>query len=305
MTAVLVPPPWLSCHSLIESTFRILAKYAIDLDISPQIVSGELATFYTPLLREFNTVHNVSFLWAVVLHAASQTQPDSTAHSRITDVLLALHAQPPPPTTEALAKFEAINRHAFTFWSALPLIHLVWTDYEYAAPLHPRKIDRPGSDRRGSFRTPSDIFPWSDVPLDSAQWASMNAVLAKLHARTEIQKLDLRGLFAMIDALEWERDAAALDDLVPAAAVWVIFAGKALKSNIIPYAQHPYDGGTSRLPWSVGPLWKGIKIFSNERWQFWRERFGVVRAVEGVSNLTREWADKACVAMGEIGGEIV
>lgn len=63
----------------------------------------------------------------------------------------------------------------------------------------------------------------------------------------------------MIDALEWERDAAALDDFVPAAAVWVVFAGKALKSNVIPYAQHPHDGGTSRLPWSVGPLWKGLK----------------------------------------------
>ncbi len=131
----------------------------------------------------------------------------------------------------------------------------------------------------------------------------MHAVLAKLYAEaSEIEKLDVQGLFALIDALEWELDYAALDDLVPAAAVWVVFAEKAVKFNSVGYAQHQHDGGTGRLPWSVGPLWKGRRGFSLERWGFWRERFGVVRAVEGVANFTRGWADRAWIAMGDVGG---
>ena len=82
----------------------------------------------------------------------------------------------------------------------------------------------------------------------------MNAVLAKLHAATNVDKLDTLGLFALKDALEWEHDTKAFDDLVPAAAVWVVFAGKALKFNNVGYAQYPDDLGTGRLPWSVGPL---------------------------------------------------
>ena len=107
-------------------------------------------------------------------------------------------------------------------------------------------------------------------------------------------------MFALIDALEWEHDAAALDDLVPAAAVWVVFAGKVLKFNSVGYTQYRHDGGTGRLPWSVGALWKGQKGFSIERWKFWRERFEAVRAVEGVSDFTREWADRAWTAMGAV-----
>ena len=44
-------------------------------------------------------------------------------------------------------------------------------------------------------------------------------MLAKEHARTNIVHLDLKGLFALIDALEHKYGAGVLDDLVPAAAV--------------------------------------------------------------------------------------
>ena len=76
----------------------------------------------------------------------------------------------------------------------------------------------------------------------------MNAVLAKLHAKINIKKLDLRGTFALVDVLEHQHDTDTMDYLLPAAAVWVIFAGKALKCNGLEYAQYDSDDGSGRLP---------------------------------------------------------
>ena len=86
--------------------------------------------------------------------------------------------------------------------------------------------------------------------------------------------LDLKGLFALIDALEYKYGAGALDDLVPAAAVWVIFAGRKVKFNDVGYPPSGDDVGSGRLPWSAGPLWGGKKGFSDERWGFGGRDFG-------------------------------
>ena len=89
----------------------------------------------------------------------------------------------------------------------------------------------------------------------------------------------------------------------PAAAVWVVFAGQALKSNRVGYARHRHDGGSGEAAVQRGTVVDaGRKGFSSERWEFWRRRCAAVRAVEvmegGISDLTREWADRAWIAMG-------
>lgn len=96
-----------------------------------------------------------------------------------------------------------------------------------------------------------------------------SALMAKLHAGTDLPTLDLRGSYALLDALERPYSPQELDDLLPAAAVWAIFAGKELKLNDVGYVQYNDDGGRRRLPWSVGPLWEGHKGFlAGEIWRF-------------------------------------
>lgn len=111
------------------------------------------------------------------------------------------------------------------------------------------------------------------------------------------------GLYALIDGLEYNHDAGALDDVVPAAAVWIIFAGRKLKFNDVGYPPSGNDEGSGRLPWSAGPLWRGKKGFSNERWAFWNEKFRAVSLDHGVKKETEEWAKRAWEAMKEVDDE--
>ena len=116
----------------------------------------------------------------------------------------------------------------------------------------------------------------------------MNAFIARLHAKTpDIIHLDLRGLFAMIEALEQELTAIQLEDVLPVAACWIIYAGEALRSNDIPYATYNSDGGTKRLPWSRGELWHGQLAFNQARWKSWMQRFKVIADREDVSETVR------------------
>ena len=302
MAASIVPPSWVFAHPLVEPTYRIVAAYSANLDASPEKASEELIALYTPSLQDFSMLFDTGFLWATILHAASQIDPLSPLHSHLTDLFLAIRKHPPPQETPAIAQFKDI-RKIDSFWSTLPLLPAVWKDFDIAAPLHPRLMNREyyaNDNRRGPRPTTSHPGPWRNESLTSAQWASLNAVLAKEHARTNIVHLDLKGLFALIDALEYKHGAGALDDLVPAAAVWVIFAGRKVKFNDVGYPPSGDDMGSGRLPWSAGPLWGGKKGFSDERWGLWKERFRTVSLSDGVERGTKEWAERAWEAMRKV-----
>ena len=66
--------------------------------------------------------------------------------------------------------------------------------------------------------------------------------------------LDLRGLFAMIEAPEKPLSPSQLEDVLPAAVAWVVYAGGHLKSNGVPYARYDIDDDRLRSAWSRGPL---------------------------------------------------
>ena len=62
--------------------------------------------------------------------------------------------------------------------------------------------------------------------------------MAKLHAATDLELLEIRGLFALLDTLEDDVTSEAANNLVPAATVWIAYAGEKLKANNINYASH-------------------------------------------------------------------
>lgn len=173
----------------------------------------------------------------------------------------------------------------------------VWSNFERDASLHPRREDRP------DYRDYDDHRPpWRQLPgryLTAAQWTSLNAFLARLHvAAPDVSHLDLRGLFAMIEALEQPLSPMQLEDAVPAAACWILFAGEKLRTNDVSYA---YRVTTSkRLPWSKGELWQGQHAFNQERWHFWMQRFSAIADRADVDQNTRLMALRAFQAGSQI-----
>lgn len=88
-----------------------------------------------------------------------------------------------------------------------------------------------------------------------------------------------------------------LDGLVPAAAQWIFYAGRALfecKDQIEPGGSDPMKGGA---------LWSGRSGFFRERWDLWKKRFEWVQAVERVTASTKEMAKQAVESMSEIEGD--
>jgi hypothetical protein len=130
----------------------------------------------------------------------------------------------------------------------------------------------------------------------------VNALLARLHtASPGLRYADPTGMWTILEALEREHTPSTLDDLVPGAACWVLYAGRELKNNSEDYPQYDFADESKRLPWSVGELYDGPKGFSDERWMFWKGRFNGMRRREDLredlQEETRSYAKRAWLEM--------
>lgn len=155
-----------------------------------------------------------------------------------------------------------------------------------------RTIREPGDRSEGN--------QWSCTP---AQWASMNAFVAQF---TIADVLDYTNycVWALRDALEdvpGQRSMVGhitnLDHLVPAAAVWIFVAGKAIYVEWLEWGMNePEIAGDAG-----GTLWDR-RGFGPKRWAFWKERFEWVAGQEEVEvkEETRRFAREAARRMEEI-----
>lgn len=123
----------------------------------------------------------------------------------------------------------------------------------------------------------------------------MNAFAARLTV-SGIIDLKHMAVWALSTALE---DAAQdssspsvnkLDVWVPAAAQWILHAGRVISNTEEELG--PITRG--------GRLWKGTPGFSKERWDFWKARFGWVQEQSEPSDETKKIAGEAVAAMESV-----
>ncbi|OQO00609.1 hypothetical protein B0A48_13099 [Cryoendolithus antarcticus] len=289
-------PEWISGEPLYHAVFETLLAFINsalgDSEAWPHRINQTIASLrplgtQAPTAEEYKVDSRV--LYAILLTMVKQFEPATTAHDDLVKLVLTIRNMPMPPTViQTINKYDRNNEihiELTTFIGA-------YSSFEQDAPLHPPLDERPSSI---IFQ---DRPPWR-LPhyrsLEPLEWASLNAFIAKIHAaEPEIPKLDVRGLFAMIEALEEVRTGAELEDLVSAASAWVIYAGPALRSNDIPYVCYPTE--SKRMPWSRGELWKGRHALSEERWQFWLQRFREIAERADVSDVVRTAALRAVEA---------
>jgi hypothetical protein len=175
----------------------------------------------------------VRYLWGVVLDLIKQLAPEDECQALLIEVLVSL-MEGPPPAGAARIQYEAIWPQTH-LRKTLPDWRAVWSDFELEAPVFPRHEDRRGR----VARWPDGVLPgaWR-AALSGLEWKNLNSFIARLHsAAPELKLLDLVGLRAMLEALEETQPTHVLDDVLPAAACWIIHAGGRLKGNKTPYAQ--------------------------------------------------------------------
>lgn len=130
----------------------------------------------------------------------------------------------------------------------------------------------------------------------------MNKAMA-LFFNTGLEALDCRmlGLWTMRSALETPLSEMNSEDdppdaVIPAAAAWVTIAGTKLYQLDLEFEYS--DLGSAGL--GGGPLWKDEQGLGEERWSFWRRRFGELYSSSELSDDLRDIAKQAADRMWEI-----
>lgn len=254
-------------------------------DELPPLADADNEEFYTStegLLWDF---------WYGVLHAARRIpwRDGEADHLRLVALVRALKDRPDPPPPKPMTK--ALRNNwiwaSESFWSTLMLLG------------------------------PSARESWNDFPGCGAgyelpeihAWTNVNAFIAHL---TDLEVADflLYSVWAMREGLETEptdddrshhRPATAITQqnaLVPPAAVWILVLGKKLYD--LTAADETLEWGNAS---GGGPLWRehsDAPTLTRERWRFWKERLGILRNRETLSQETREIAAEAFRKMEEI-----
>jgi hypothetical protein len=151
---------------------------------------------------------------------------------------------------------------------------------------------------------------------ESSAWASYNCLLARLDQEGLFQSSSSFGLWALRDALEQNWKDSSEDEpnpgsriqkyeaTVPAAAAWVMYAGKNLweqKEGVDPKLKKKEVKLEDLANLQDGEkLWPGATQFSKERWAFWKARFGEIAGMDEIGEETRKVAKEAASAMEKL-----
>ena len=141
--------------------------------------------------------------------------------------------------------------------------------------------------------------PWDRIPGETPfspdVWASLNAFTARLTVAS-VKDFEIYAMWILRHTLEEERMKEEVDDNLPAAAMWIIYAGQTVYHNA---AKDCTESTETHRP-DIRYLREFTKPFSMERWNFWKERFEHFRDHEGLKQITRDSAGEALSKMVEI-----
>lgn len=243
--------------------------------------------------REFDDLVDQSlyFTWATFNRIMVQIPHENSAgHIKLAEILMGLSERPSPSDEARIMETELNGR----LWVDLP-------DYEpeprggwgdaagtaHSLLAHDRRLD-PGF-------TP-DYYGIRE------EWTRCNAFVARLATKgCKALHCELYAIITLRAALEEELHADEVWMNVPAAVVWMMYAGHWLFDNQRELGAAP-EGGEPQHEGAAhgGTLWQGRTGFCIDRWAFWKERFRVIMEREDVDEETRSWAERAMRAMEEL-----
>jgi hypothetical protein len=141
---------------------------------------------------------------------------------------------------------------------------------------------------------------------NAGEMANIHSFLARVTS-DGVLNFDNIALSFLGRALEEEPARASsfstLDDHVPTAAVWILYARRCIYTNRTLWE---YDEDETRMYGDMGEdrkLYDGSRGFCAERWASWKMRFEFVVACEAVKELARKIAGEALAKMVEIEGD--
>jgi hypothetical protein len=265
--------------------FRAITTYLEDPSLEPAKYAKMLTELILPQMDSLPNFRSALMeLWTTVSWIAKQLSYDDTLQSRLAELIVHI-THVPRPNNRVSDEWDKGDLDGIPnldrIWNGLPMFKNELRLLEYSAPLDPPISERgfesvlgPGCQLSGPYE------------IGAAEWTRLNAFIAKLAAaisadqgcRDDIYVLHYitqKGQSALMDSLEAPTPA---DHLCPAAACWIIFAGRLLYSFPPQYLEGSSPApALLRLPWSCGELYKGRPGLNPEHWKFWHQRLNVLK----------------------------
>ena len=264
--------------------FNLIQNYLEDTNCSAEDIAKKLTTaaneLSSPELNE-SECSLEGFLWGLwrtVVYWIRQVPHDHGLQGRMVEVLKAIKEVPRQATPE----MEELERSwGMAFWQDLPIF---------------------GAELRESW----DQGPWEELPEDTPfyleggqftadVWTSLNAFTARLTVAS-VSNFEWYAMWILRHTLEEVRIDKEVDDNLPAAAIWIKYAGQFIYHN----AAKEYTDSETTHPPHIQYIRTFSKPFSKERWNFWKERFEFFRIYEVLKQTTRDSAGEALSRMAEI-----
>lgn len=278
-------PSFVGGSLLAANIYDTISEYISTPTRDAYLSAVELTSLVAPLMTTASDIQSVCHLWGVMFFMATTYHPSSPKHYLIVDLILEIRKCSAPPSQ---ARFDFEKQAGCLFWVDLPMWLDVWNDFEFDAPIVPRKADRQSAPTLTDNRFLPG--PWRNgdgTPMKWDAWASLNALGARVCSQTSIGLLAMKAHCALAEGLGEDKPAFGLDDAVPAAATWMLYAGKKIRED----CQAGYEDD------ATGETKNG---FSKERWEFWKKRFGDLADRKDLKRNTRAYAKQARDEMGRL-----
>lgn len=231
--------------------------------IPPTAAAEEFATIS---LRE-DISASLGRLWTLLITTAAKSRE---YHDKLVDVLVDLSNLPSPDVDG-----EPIILHEMEVWKDLPMLGWAFRDEwnSVSVPAGPPERREEGIARVINLNRFTALLMASEEDVFDYAWFAFVTFKTAL----ETPPLHLT-------------EGEDLDAVIPAAAAWIEVLGVEM------YTWDQEFGRSGR----GGSLWEERPGFCEERWKFWRKRFGEVTGWGGVSEEVKKVARETEVMMREI-----
>jgi hypothetical protein len=233
----------------------------------------------------------IAMLWLPLLDIVIQIPESHSWQDQLVSLVDEISKTPRPSLPES--EVEKFERDYGRFWDGPPAFKFFVME-----PWHKGRWERTP---RNAAIMESPAWRLFAPRWTIDEWTSMNAFCARCNSRLAEVRFRVGPLKVLNHALEVRRRADVLDDNVPAAAVWMIYAGKWIFEN--EECSEEVLGVAMGDPEKARWLYEGPQGYNRERWLFWKRRFGEEAEDGEVSEKTRWFARKAHEEMGRVEGQ--
>ncbi|KAI1401015.1 hypothetical protein F4819DRAFT_345555 [Hypoxylon fuscum] len=142
------------------------------------------------------------------------------------------------------------------------------------------------------------------------EWLNLNSFAARLYNGPHVGSLALFALYQLSEGLEGEpksNERPEPETRLQVSCEWVVQSGwRLMRESLLDTYADPTEKLASRYsnPYSIGPLFTGLRGFSLERWGFWKRRLVELHEDNIYGEITYKLIDEAIEVMTGIGKDI-